>query len=600
MAVLLSSVGLTKSFSIRPLFVALSVDFQERDRIGLIGPNGAGKSTFLKLLANLEVPDDGTVTSKRGTRIGYVAQDDRFPAGQTVRDVLIAAQSKTNTEDYERETMAEKVLTQVGFTDGDQAADSLSGGWRKRLGLARELVLQPDFLLMDEPTNHLDLPGVRWLEGLLRSAQFGYLVATHDRAFLRAVADDVMEISRVYPAGIFRASGGYDNFAEFRDAFLEAQARMQESVANQVRKENEWLGRKAAARTRKASSRIQAAADRREELAELQYRTAGANTAGMDFVSTGRRTKKLLSATGLGKALGGKQLFSNLDIELLPGTTLGLLGPNGSGKSTLLKILSNQLKADSGTVTTADNLKVEVFEQGRSSLDQTMTLRRALSPNSDTVMFRDRPLHIVAWAKMFLFRAEQLDLELSALSGGEQARVRIAQLMLRPADLLFLDEPTNDLDIPSLEVLEDSLAEFPGAIVLVSHDRDLMDRLCTEVIGLDGSGAAANYGTVDQWLTAYQKAHADRERPVAKAGATTATKTKTQKLNYKEQQEFDKMEDKIETAEAEVAVKQAAVENASRAGHAALAKACKELEDAQRKAERLYARWTELEAKRSG
>ncbi len=600
MAVLLSAVGLTKSFSIRPLFTALSVDFQERERVGLIGPNGAGKSTFLKLLANLEVPDDGSVSMKRGTRIGYVAQDDRFPAGQTVRDVLIAAQSKTNTEDYERETAAEKVLTQVGFVDGDQAAASLSGGWRKRLGLARALVLQPDFLLMDEPTNHLDLPGVRWLEGLLRSSQFGYLVATHDRAFLRAVADDIMEISRVYPSGIFRASGGYDNFAEFRDAFLEAQARMQESVANQVRKENEWLGRKAAARTRKASSRIEAAADRRGELAELQYRTAAANTAGMDFVGTGRRTKKLLTATGLSKSLGGKQLFSNLDIELLPGTTLGLLGPNGSGKSTLLKILSSQLAADTGSVTTADNLKVEVFEQGRSSLDQNMTLRRALSPNSDTVMFRDRPLHIVAWAKMFLFRAEQLDLELSALSGGEQARVRIAQLMLRPADLLFLDEPTNDLDIPSLEVLEDSLAEFPGAIVLVSHDRDLMDRLCTEVIGLDGSGAAANYGTVDQWLAAYQKAHADRERPVAKAGATTATKTKTQKLNYKEQQEFDKMEDKIETAETEVGEKQAAVENASRAGHAALAKACKELEDAQRKAERLYARWQELEAKRSG
>ena len=601
MAVLLSSVGLTKSFSIRPLFAGLSVDFQERDRVGLIGPNGAGKSTFLKLLASLEVPDDGTVTSKRGTRVGYVAQDDRFPAGQTVRDVLIAAQSKTNTEDYERETQAEKVLTQVGFSDGDQAADSLSGGWRKRLGLARELVLQPDFLLMDEPTNHLDLPGVRWLEALLRSSQFGYLVATHDRAFLRAVADDIVEISRVYPAGVFRASGGYDTFAERRDEFLAAQARQQESVANQVRKENEWLGRKAAARTRKASSRIQAAADRRDELAELQYRTAGANTAGMDFVSTGRRTKKLLTATALGKALGGKQLFSNLDIELLPGTTLGLLGPNGSGKSTLLKILSNQLKADSGTVTTADSLKIEVFEQGRSSLDQTMTLRRALSPNSDTVMFRDRPLHIVAWAKMFLFRAEQLDLELSALSGGEQARVRIAQLMLRPADLLFLDEPTNDLDIPSLEVLEDSLDEFPGAIVLVSHDRDLMDRLCTEVIGLDGKGGAANFGSVDQWLTAYQKANTDRERAATKAASPSkSADAKPKKLSYKEQQEFDKMEGLIETAENTVVEKQAAVESAATAGHAVLTKACADLEAAQRKTEKLYARWQELEAKRSG
>ena len=601
MAVLLSAVGLTKSFAVRPLFAGLSVDFQERVRVGLIGPNGAGKSTFLKLLANREVPDDGTVTSKRGTRLGYVAQDDRFPAGQTVRDVLLHVLAGTNTEDYERETRTETVLTQVGFADGEQLADALSGGWRKRLGLARELVLRPDFLLLDEPTNHLDLPGVRWLETLLRAAPFGYLVATHDRAFLRAVADDILEISRVYPTGVFRADGGgYDTFAQRRDEFLEAQARQQESVANRVRRENEWLGRKAAARTRKASSRIQAATDRRGELAELQYRTASANTAGVDFAGTGRRTKKLLTATGVGKALGGKRLFSNLDIELLPGTALGLLGPNGSGKSTLLKVLAGQLAADSGTVAAADNLRVEVFEQGRSSLDQTMTLRRALSPNSDTVMFRDRPLHIVAWAKQFLFRAEQLDLELSALSGGEQARVRIAQLMLRPADLLFLDEPTNDLDIPSLEVLEESLAEFPGAIVLVSHDRDLMDRLCTDVIGLDGQGGAANYGSVDQWLDAYQKANAERERPAAKAASSKRGEAKPKKLSYKEQREFDEMEARIGAAEQGLIAKQAAVEAASTAGHAALTRACAELEAAQRETERLYARWQELEAKSIG
>jgi len=601
MAVLLSAQGLTKSFSTRPLFTRLSVDLQERDRIGLIGPNGAGKSTFLKLLAGLEVPDDGAVASRRGMRIGYVPQDDRFPENVSVLDVVLAAQAELNREDYEREAIAATILTQVGFADPDQPAATLSGGWRKRLGVARALVLEPDFLLMDEPTNHLDLPGVRWLERLLRASNFGYLVATHDRAFLRAVADEMIEISRVYPQGVFRSLGTYDTFAERRDAFLDAQQRQQESVANQVRKENEWLGRKAAARTRKASSRIEAAADRREELSELKYRTAAASTAGVDFVGTGRRTKKLLTATDVSKSLGGKSLFSGFNLLLAPGTVLGLLGPNGSGKSTLLKILSGQMVPDSGSVTPAENLRVEVFEQGRSSLDLNTSLRRALSPNSDTVMFRERPMHIAAWAKMFLFHPEQLDLELSALSGGEQARVRIAQLMLRPADLLFLDEPTNDLDIPSLEVLEDSLEEFPGAIVLVSHDRDLMDRLCTEIVGLDGTGNAAMFGSVEQWLTAYQQQATERERASAPASAkSAATKTaepKKKKLSYKEQQEFAGMEAAIMAAEETLAQKQAAVEAAATASRAVLSAACAEMELAQHETERLYARWQELEAK---
>jgi ABC transport system ATP-binding/permease protein len=607
MAVILSAQSLTKSYGVRPLFTGLSVNLDEKDRIGLIGPNGAGKSTFLKLLANHEVPDEGNVSCRRSTRIGYVAQDDRFPEGQTVRDVLIAAQANLNREDYEQESEAAIILTNVGFSDPDQPAASLSGGWRKRLGLARELVKHPDFLLMDEPTNHLDLPGVAWLEKLLRSSSFGYLVATHDRAFLRAVADEIIEISRVYPSGVFRSVGNYDTFAERRDLFLEAQARQQESVANQVRRETEWLGHKARARTRKASSRIQAAAERREELSELQHRTAAANTAGVDFVSTGRKTKKLLSANGISKALGGKRLFNNLEFILQPGMVLGLLGPNGSGKSTLLKTLSGQLTPDSGTVTLAENLRLEVFEQGRSSLDPNTPLRRALSPNSDTVMFRDRPLHIAAWAKMFLFRPEQLDLELNALSGGEQARVRIAQLMLRPADLLFLDEPTNDLDIPSLEVLEDSLEEFPGAIVLVSHDRDLMDRLCTEVIGLDGEGNASLYGSVDQWLAAFQTQSNERKRATTapassskKPSNAAAAEPKKKKLSFKEQQEFIGMEATILAAEEKLASKHAAVEQAANSGHLALTQACRELELAQLETDKLYARWQELEAKSQG
>jgi ATP-binding cassette subfamily F protein uup len=247
-------------------------------------------------------------------------------------------------------------------------------------------------------------------------------------------------------------------------------------------------------------------------------------------------------------------------------------------------------------------LQAVVFEQGRASLDPTLPLRRALCPNGDTVQYRGRGVHVVAWAKQFLFRQEQLDTLVGDLSGGEQARVRMAQLMVRPADLLFLDEPTNDLDIPALEVLEESLAEFPGALVLVSHDRELMDRLCTEVIGLDGRGGAAPYGSVGQWLTAYEQAVAlakpEPRTPKAEPARATPAPAKPRKLTYREQQELDGMEAAILAAEEAVAARQSEVERAVTAGHVALAEACRALEEAQRTVERLYDRWQELEALR--
>jgi ATP-binding cassette subfamily F protein uup len=601
MSILLSARGLTKSYGHRPLFAELSFDLRVGERVGLVGPNGSGKSTLLKILAGREAPDEGDVSARRGARIGYLPQEDTFEPGHTAREAVLAGLAADHLEDHERETRAAIVLTQMGFADPDQPADSLSGGWRKRLALARELARRPEFLLMDEPTNHLDLPGVVWLERLLRDADFGYLVATHDRAFLRAVARDVIEISRVYPDGFFRADGGYDTFTDKRDQFLEAQAKQREAVANQVRRETEWLSRSESAQRSKSRSRIGEAADRRAELADLNYRTAATGAAGIDFVGTGRQTKKLLAAAGIAKSLGGRPLFAGIDLLFSPRARLGLLGPNGSGKSTLLKVLAGEMEPDAGTVTRADGLRTVVFEQGRSTLDPSVTLRRSLSPNSDTVKFRDREVHVGAWARQFLFRPEQLDVQVGALSGGEQARVRIAQLMLRPADVLFLDEPTNDLDIPALEVLEDSLEEFPGAVVLVSHDRELMDRLCTAVVGLDGQGGAALYGSVGQWLTAYEALTAERtvrtEESAKPARPRPAAPVK-KKLSFREQQEWDGMEAAITAAEEALAARQAAVEAAATAGHAALAAACRDLEEAQHAVERLYARWQELEAKR--
>ncbi len=599
MTVLLSAQGLTKRFTSRPLFDGLSIDFRAGEKIGLIGPNGAGKSTLLKILADIEIPDAGVRTARRGTRIGYVPQEDIFPPDATATEAVVAGLANEQLEDYEREIQAAIILTQLGFEDHDKKADQMSGGWRKRLAIARELARKPEFLLMDEPTNHLDLPGVVWLERLLRGATFGYLAATHDRAFLRAIADDIIEISRAYPGGMFRSSGGYDNFAENRDLFMEAQDRQREAVANQVRRETEWLGRKAAARTCKATSRIDAAMDRRVELAELQYRSSATGAAGIDFAGTGRQTKKLISATGVGKSLGGRTLFRDFNLVLAPGSVIGLLGANGSGKSTLLKILGGELDPDTGTVKRADGLRLEMFEQGRSSLDLNVSLRRALSPNADTVMYRGQPMHVGGWAKRFLFQTEQLELELSALSGGEQARVRIAQLMLRPADVLMLDEPTNDLDIPALEVLEESLEDFPGAVVLVSHDRDLMDRLCTEVVGLDDRGNAAMYGSVGQWLKAMEVQNIAEAKATTKSAIAAAVAAKPKRMSYKEQQEFDGIEAAVLKAEEAVILHQAEVEKKATAGREVLKVACRELERAQQQVEKLYGRWQELEAKRA-
>jgi len=595
MSIVASVAGISKAYGQRPLFSGVSLELRAGLRLGMIGPNGAGKSTLLKILAGIEVADEGDRSQRRGSRLIYLPQDDRFDAGLSVADVIRQALADEPIDDHERDTRSAIILTQFNFPDPDQQAAQLSGGWRKRLSLAAAIVRKPDFLLLDEPTNHLDLTGVVWLERLLRGSSFGYLVITHDRAFLRAVADEIIEVNRVFPDGLFRVPGSYDDFADRRDDFLEAQSKQMQAVANQVRRETEWLGHKARARTRKASSRIEAAAQRRDQLAELKYRDAAASTAGIDFVSTGRQTRKLLTATGISKSLG-RPLFTGIDLLLSPGAKIGLLGPNGGGRSTLLKLLAGQLEPDAGSIVRAEGLRTVMFEQGRATLDQDATLQYSLCPNGEMVQYRDRPMHVAAWAKQFLFRTEQLGGRIRDLSGGEQARVRIAQLMLRSADLLLLDEPTNDLDIPSLEVLEDSLADFPGAMVLVSHDRELIDRLCTEIIGLDGQGNAGLYGSVDQWLNSLKQAeNAAKESRSPKAEPARASKKS--KLSYREKQELEGMEKAILLAETTVREREAAVEQASVGGHLVLLDACKDLEIAQKALETLYARWQELEAK---
>jgi ATP-binding cassette subfamily F protein uup len=595
---LLSVDAVTKGYGARPLFDKLSFGIFEGDRAGLIGPNGSGKSTLLRILAGFEEPDGGVRSLRRGIRMGYVPQDPAFPAGANVEEVLLQALADVPGEEFEKLTRVGVTLGKVGFDDPEQPVDILSGGWRKRLAIARELAREPDVLLMDEPTNHLDVDGILWLEDLLQSEPLAYLVVSHDRWFLENVAGRMLELDPRYPDGILQATGTYTDFLEKRDEVLRNQAEYQASLANKVRREVEWLRRGAKARTTKAKGRIQEANRLIAELTELRERTGAAAEAraGIDFNASDRKTKKLLVAEGLAKSFGPRRIVQGLDLKLTPGTRLGLIGPNGSGKTTLLSLLDGTLQPDAGTIHRADWLKTVRFEQNRDTLDRTATLRRALAPEGDTVLYQGRPIHVAAWAKRFLFHTDQLDTPVSRLSGGEQARILIARLMLQPADLLILDEPTNDLDIPTLEVLEESLMEFPGALVLVTHDRFLLESVSSVVLALDGRGGATFFADYTQWEAA--RTTAPSPKPAASKPVAAKPAKDAKRLTYKEKQEWEQMEAKILETEDRLAAAQAAVEDPAVASDPkALQERCAALETARKDVERLYARWAELEEK---
>ncbi len=600
MSLLLSCQSLGKSFGSRALFDGISLDVLDEERLGLIGPNGSGKSTLLRILAGELEADSGTCTRRKGLRVGYLPQEDVFEPGVTVEQVLKHALAAEPIEEYERQTRIGIALGKFGFPDSQAPAETLSGGWRKRLALARELIRQPDLLLLDEPTNHLDLEGVLWLEKLLRNAPFAFVMVSHDRYLLENATNRAVELNRAYPQSYFRVSGNYSELLVKRTEFLQAQARQEETLANQVRREIEWLRRGPKARTGKSQSRIDRAGRMMADLADLRVQNAQGKRVDINFSGSGRTANKLLTAEDLEMGFGGRKLFSEVSFTLSPGDRLGLIGSNGSGKTTLLRILSGQLQPQRGTLERARRLEVVWFDQNREQIDRNLTLREALCPQGDQVIFQGNPVHVVAWAKRFLFRTEQLDTPVGKLSGGEQARILIARLMLKPADILLLDEPTNDLDIPSLEVLEDSLTQFSGAIVLITHDRYMLDRLSTMVLGLDGQGGAHLYADYQQWQTAQESRQpaAPEEKP-KKPAAAPPPKPKSVKLSYKEQRELEEMQERLDAAEQRVETLHQEIAALAGGDYQRLNAKSGELHDAMQTVEELYRRWEELEAKRA-
>ena len=598
MSALITARELGHSFGPRSLFEGLNLTLSEGDRVGVIGPNGAGKTTLLRILTGELVADEGEIHRRRGLRVATVEQDDDFDPASTVIEVASRGASsdvRPTEEETERQVRVSIALDQLGFRSPEQRVGELSGGWRKRLAIAAALAADPEVLLLDEPTNHLDLDGILWLEKmLLGSRLLAYVVISHDRAFLDRVANRVVEVSPQYPGGAFSCAGGYSTFLEKRAEYLEARAQYRDSLANRVRRELEWLKRGPKARTTKAQARIDQAERLTGELAQVRAELA-TSQVGIDMTASGRRTKRLLVASAVDKALGGKQLLKELDLVLGPGQRLGVVGSNGSGKSTLLKLMTGELEPDGGVIRRAEKLQIVHFDQAREHLDQTIPLRRAFAPDGDTVLYRDREVHVVTWARRFQFRDDQLDQPVSELSGGEQARVHIARLMVQPADLLLLDEPTNDLDIPTLEVLEESLLDFPGALVMVSHDRYLLDRVSTMLLGLDGRGAATPFADVDQWLARRPN---ERKTPRKPSVGRRREKPKRAGLSYLEKREYEAMEETILEAETEL---EAAAERLEDPRVASDAEAAHEAfvthEAAKERVAELYRRWAELEDK---
>jgi ATP-binding cassette subfamily F protein uup len=609
--------NISKRFGANPLFQNISFAVHDADRIGLIGPNGAGKSTLLAILGAELQPDSGEISFRKRARIGYVHQISDFSPGITVRQSIEAALDRAAIPSAAREQRLRETLGRAGFTEDDtpanpgmgREASTLSGGWRKRLAIAEALVTEPDVLLLDEPTNHLDLEGIKWLESLLRAARFAFVVVTHDRYFLENIANEVVELNRIYSEGLLRVKGGYSKFLEDREAYVEWQQRAQESLRNRVRIEMEWLRRGPKARTTKSKARIDSANVMIAELRDSESRTR-TSAAGIAFDATGRQTKRLIEIENAAVTFGDREILRGVNLILTNGLRLGLAGLNGSGKTTLLRAITGEIPLVSGHIRRAPGLRIVHFSQMRE-LDTSLTLRRALAPDSDSVIYQNRVIHVASYAARFLFISEQLNQPVERLSGGERARILIARLMLQPADVLILDEPTNDLDIPTLEILEESLLEFPGALILVTHDRYLLDRVTNAVLGLDGLGNAtvfADYLQWEAWRDEQIRAASGVSAPAPERAAEEAQRAAPfsvprprKKLSYLEQREYDAIESRIEEADARLLAAQQRIEAPDVVTDPqALTAALAELERAKAEHDAVYERWVELTEKISG
>ncbi len=553
----LSDISLT--FGGGPVFDGLSLVVQPGDRVALVGRNGSGKSTLMKVMAGLVEPDRGTRVVPPGISVGYMEQDPDLSGFPTLGDY--AASGLAEGEAYRVAMVAEGLK----FNPETPVATA-SGGERRRAALAKLLAEAPELMLLDEPTNHLDIQAIEWLERELSETRTAFVLISHDRAFLRALTKATLWIDR---GEVRRREAGFDGFEEWRETVWAEEDEARHKLDRKIKAEAKWAVEGISARRKRNMGRVRALQALRQERAS-QIRRQG--TAALDLDSGPVSGKRVIEATGLSKVFGDKVIVKGFSLRVQRGDRVAFVGPNGVGKTTILKMLTGELAPDAGSVTLGTNLEIAVFDQTRAQLDPEASLWENLtgdplmrvSGSSDQVMVRGNPRHVVAYLKDFLFDERQARAPVKSLSGGEKARLLLAKLMAKPSNLLILDEPTNDLDVETLDLLQDTLGEYDGTVLLVSHDRDFIDRVATATVALEGGGRATVYpgGWSDyaaQRVAPAAEGAATPARgaaapsPAAAAPAAPAPKAERKGLSFTERKRLDDLPGVIERLEAEIA-----------------------------------------------
>ena len=543
----MSSISLT--FGGNPIFDDLDLVVQQGDRVALVGRNGSGKSTLMKVMASLTEADQGTFVVPPGISVGYMEQDPDLSQWETLGDY--AASQLDPSEHYKVAMVAEGLKFQP-----EMPVATASGGERRRAALAKLMAEEPDLMLLDEPTNHLDIQAIEWLEGELSSTRTAFVLISHDRTFLRALTRATLWIDR---GQVRRSESGFTGFEDWRDTVWAEEDDARHKLDRKIKAEGKWAVEGISARRKRNQGRVRALAELRAERGS-QIRRQG--TAAMEIEAGPTSGKRVIDAKGLFKSFGPQKIVSGFDLRVLRGDRVAFVGPNGVGKTTLLKMLIGELAPDQGTVTLGTNLDVAVFDQTRSALDLNASLWDNLtndplmqvSGSSDQVMVRGTPRHVVGYLKDFLFDERQMRAKVSSLSGGEKARLLLAKLMAKPSNLMIMDEPTNDLDVETLDLLQDILGDYDGTVLLVSHDRDFIDRVATTTVALDGFGGAQAYP--GGWSDYVRQRPTEAEVAAAKSGTTrpdgrNPTK-RVEALTFTERKRLDDLPAIIERLEAEV------------------------------------------------
>jgi len=604
MAILISAHKLCKSFSSQVLFQELSLAIESGDRIGLIGPNGMGKSTLLKILSSQIVPDDGDLSLSSGVKIAMLDQSPSFQDQSTILQTLLLG---VDPEDWDTQALARETFSRFNLQQfgEDTPMGELSGGWKKRVALARELIKEPDLLLLDEPTNHLDIEGIVWLENFLTRARFATITVTHDRLFLQRVTNQIIELDKRHSGGLLKVKGNYAKYLEVREQLISSQERREVILKNTLRRETQWLKQGAKARTTKQQARIDRAGELKTKVEDLTQRNL-TQKAGFEFQSAGRNPKKLIEAEKVSKFYGEKTIFLDLDLKISPQSRIGLLGENGAGKSTLIRVLMGMEPPSRGKIFHSDQLEVAYFDQTREALNPELSVAQTLCPKGSHVDYCGKPVHIRSYLDRFLFDKQQAEMKVSKLSGGEQSRLLIARLMLNRANVLVLDEPTNDLDLATLSVLEECIKDFDGAVILVTHDRYFLDQVVDQLIAFPPAGSDkmnlltfSDFMQWESWRTKYPQIKTSKAKLKTKK-TQSQQPTQKKRLGFKEQREFDAMERTIQKAED--LLKQLTEESAlpeNTRNPKALSQITAKMSSAQIEIEKLYRRWEELEKKQS-